>query len=204
MSAGMSEVQQFAGYSVVPLPDEQGQSSEDLFQRRLNRLQSGKVSRNVLWVGEGESHALPMRDRRRAPERRSRRLVGVILYPLTEVLALATGFAGYGAALVARFQLQAHVPAVADLKLDPDLDMAVQVAAGFVLALVLGGLIGLRGPALISVKALGVVAGLLLFHNLVHLYPHLFELATSKAWVAQVLAQTRPHSLFWRGTSLVF
>lgn len=204
MSAGMSEVQQFAGYSVVPLPDEQGQSSKDVFQRRLNRLQTGKVSRNVLWVGEGESHALPTRERRRAPERRARRLVGAILYPLSEALALATGFVGYGVALLVRFHLQANVQAVADLKLDPDLDMAVRVAAGFVLALVLGGMVGLRARAMISVKALGAVAGLLLFHNLVHLYPHLFELATSKAWVAQVLTQTKPHSIYWRGTSLQF
>lgn len=195
----MSEVQQFVGYSVVPLPDEQGQSSKDLFQRRLNRLQTGKVSRHVLWVGEGESHALPMRERRR-PQSRMRELLGRLFYPLAEVMAVALGFLGYGLGLILRYHLQG----LPDPKANPDIDMAVQVIAGFLIAIVVGHLIGLRARSLISVKALGAVAGLLLFHNLVHIYPHLFQQATSKLWVSQVLAETKPHSLYWRGISLVF
>lgn len=195
----MAEVQQFVGYSVVPLPDEQGQSSKDLFQRRLSRLQSGKVSRNVLWVGDGESHALPTRERRR-PQSRMRELLGRLFYPLAEVMAVALGFAGYGLGLILRYHLQG----LPDAKSNPDIDMAVQVIAGFLIAIVVGHLIGLRARSLISVKALGAVAGLLLFHNLVHMYPHLFQQATSKLWVSEVLAQTKPHSLYWRGISLVF
>ena len=70
--------------------------------------------------------------------------------------------------------------------------------------MVFGYYMGLRGRELTPLKSLGAALGVLFFHNLVHMYPHVFVILCSKAWVNYVMQHTKAHSMVWRGINFVF
>lgn len=166
------------------------------FQDRLNRLNAGAAPRNVIWVGADEAYALPGQQRR-SPRTKRQRLAGWLSLQFRRALALSLGFAGYGAAMVARYQMGG----LADPVANPDIEMGIRFASAFLLATIVGRLLGIRFTALIYWKALGAAAGVTLFHDLVHLYPHFFALAAPQ-WTQDLLANSKPATLFWRGDYL--
>ena len=85
-----------------------------------------------------------------------------------------------------------------------DIEMLKMAATAFGIAVVASHLMGLRDRGLLVAKAIGVVAGMLFFHNLVHIWPQAFDRMFSPIWVARVLTETEPHSLLWRGVSFPF
>jgi hypothetical protein len=178
------------------------ESSQEIFQRRLQRVTSGRAPKHVIWVGSNEAYAMPERAR---PGRKAGRRAGGgsvlrnAIYPLARVWALVLGFLSYGLEQVARYQ----VSGLPDPTANPDMDMVVQVIGAFAIAMVLGHFLGLRGRNFSSLKSLGAALGLLAFHNLVHVYPQVFDRLTSPMWVTYVVTHTKAHSLVWRGISFV-
>lgn len=171
----------------------------ELFQKRLKRLTDGEAPRNVLWVGTDEYFEIPAKARPRKP-RGLVALVANALYPVSVMAAVGLGFVSHGIVLMARY----HLNGLPDAAANPDIEMVAQLVMAFALAMVLGHFVGLRTKNFTSLKSLGAALGLLFFHNVVHLYPQVFDSLCSKAWVNYMVTQTEAHSMVWRGISFVF
>jgi hypothetical protein len=171
----------------------------DSFHRRVDRVTSGASARHVIWVGADECHAIPPKVH---VVRKSAltRLASNAGYPISLVMAVALGFFGHGLDLVVRY----HLNGLPDAKANPDIEMLSQVVIGFALAMVAGYALRLRSSELTTLKLLGAVLGVLMFHNLVHLWPEVFATICSKVWVNDVVSHTKAWSLVWRGISFTF
>lgn len=86
---------------------------------------------------------------------------------------------------------------VPDWNASPDLAMLKQLVRGYVLTF--GYLLGLCSLALTSLKT----AGVLFFHNAVHMYPQVFTEMTSEVRVTQKTTHTKAHALLWRAISFI-
>ena len=165
------------------------------FAARLARIEKSVASaRQLLFVGVDEVYWMPRRDRRARPSR-GRAFLGNLLYPVSLVAAVALGALSHGLGQVVRF----HVQGMPDRAANPDIEMLVQIILGIVLSMVLGLALGLNSKAFTALKSVGVVLGLLLFHNAVHLWPRPFAQVTSEIWVNQIVSHTKVYSLVWRG-----
>ena len=171
----------------------------DLFQKRLKRLTEGEVPRNVLWVGTDEYFEVPAKTKKLKP-RGLKALAENAQYPFSVLAAVALGVASHGLVLMARYQIQG----LPDPKANPDIEMVAQIVMAFALSMMLGHFVGLRAKNFTTLKSLGAALGLLFFHNLVHLYPHVFGVLCSTSWVNYVTTHTHAHSMVWRGISFVF
>lgn len=170
------------------------------FTARLARIEAAAGGRKTtLYVGPDEHYVF---DR---PER-SRRRSGVIAvlmnasYPLSMVLAFGLGVLAFAIGRCIRF----HLTGVAEAPPDPDTEMLLQLGTGLAIAAVMGAVDQMKAFEYMIAKSLGVVAGLLAFHNLVHLYPDLFKVLFSPIWVTKTVTTTEPFSLLWRGISFTF
>jgi hypothetical protein len=171
----------------------------ELFQKRLKRLTDGEAPRNVLWVGTDEYFEIPAKSKPRKP-RGLAALIANAIYPISVMAAVSLGIIAHGLVLMLRYQIQGLPNANAN----PDIEMVAQLAMAFALSMVLGHFTGLRAQNFTSLKALGAGLGLLFFHNLVHMYPQVFDILFSKSWVNYVTQHTHAHSMVWRGISFVF
>lgn len=168
------------------------------FQARLARIQAGQgFTKATVYVGMESAFTYVPSNRRRAGMGQVARNAGFALsFPMT----LLVGFLSYGleryAALV--------FGGLPDPNSNPDIVMVQIAATAFGIAVVATHLMGLRDRGLLIAKILGVAGGMLFFHNLVHLWPSVFDHIYSPIWVAKVVSETEPHSLLWRGVSFRF
>lgn len=166
------------------------------FVARLARVKHNLASsRQLLFVGVDEVYSMPRRDRKPRPST-VKALLGNVMYPVSMVAALALGALSHGLGQVARFHVQVMPDAAS-----PDIEMLVQVMLGIVIAMVLGLALRLNSTAFTMLKSVGVVLGLLMFQNAVHLWPRHFAALTSEPWVTQIISHTKPFSILWRGIS---
>ena len=171
-----------------------------IFETRLQRIAEHARSRTqILHAGEGLSFVVPLR-KRKPRHGLGATLLRMVWYPLSAVLALMLGMASHLLGMVLRF----YVHGLNGWSPDPDIDAVAQVVLGFALAVVLGYLTGFGAARLTGIKVVGVVAGVLLYHNAVHLFPQAFAQITSPPWVSQVMTQTKANSLIWRGICIPF
>ena len=170
------------------------------FAARLARVEENIASaRQLLWVGVDEVYSMP----RRARKVRVTGLRGLVqnaIYPLSMMAAVVLGAVSHGIGQIARF----HVQGLPDLHGNPDIETLGQVTLGIVISMALGYVFKLQSKSFMTLKSAGAVIGMLFMHNAVHLYPKAFAVMTSAMWVNQVVSQTRPHSMLWRGISFVF
>ena len=172
--------------------------SHSEFAARLARIErDAATSTQRLFVGVDEVYQVPLR------VRKVRRSGGEIAFHKVGVLfemafAMGLGAVAHGIGQIGRFILHGVPTATAN----PDQEMLVQVLIGFGVATMLGSVLGVRWNERPFLKAVGAACGVLFLHNAVHLYPEMFEAATSKAWVDQIIAHTRAHSILWRGVSI--
>ena len=170
------------------------------FAARVARIEQNIASaRQLLFVGVDEVYSMPRRDRNPKVSR-GRVLLGKLMSPLTFVAALAMGALAHGAGQVLRY----HVQGLADLNANPDVDMMVQTALGLAIALVAGLALGMSSKIATALKAVGVLGGVLFFHNAVHLWPQRFVPLTSEEWVNQIVSHTTEFSVMWRGATVPF
>lgn len=169
------------------------------FARRVARINSGAASsKRTLFVGMDETYVIPVKPgkaRKSAGSSLSNAMV-----PLSLILAFGIGAVAHGLAMVARF----HLIGLPKVKASPDMEMLTQFVLGFLLALVCAKALKLKDPAQQVARSLGVVAAVLLSHNLVHAYPEEAGRVFTPLWVADVVTSTKPHSLLFRGLSFTF
>lgn len=169
------------------------------FVARVARVKRNLASsEQLLFVGVDEVYSMPRRERK-ASTSRGRAMFGNLIYPMSMVAAVLLGAVSHGLGQVARF----HIQGMPDLKANPDIEMLVQTVLGILILMVLGFVLGLNSKTFTTLKSVGVVVGLLTFHNAVHLWPRLFAVLTSEIWVNQVITTTKLYSVVWRGISFV-
>lgn len=158
----------------------------------------GRINKGAQWVPEGVVHQ-PSR-RRKSGRHRSpvARLFGLFTLPM----CLSLGLLSLLVARWGRFALMGLQP--------PELDMAPQtlaIDAGVALAIcfLLAQITGLKSVKQLCVAALGLSAGLLGLHLLVHRAPESFSQLFTPEWVAMVTTSTDPNSpLFMSLSALPF
>jgi hypothetical protein len=169
------------------------------FAARIARIEKGVSSATqLLYVGVDEVYAMPRRDRRPKPSQ-GKVLITNVLYPVSLVAAVILGAVSHGIGQVARF----YVSGVPDLKANPDVEMLVQIILGVAISMVLGFALGLNSRAFTTLKSIGVICGMLFFHNAVHIWPRHFAALTSELWVNQMVTHTKEFSLMWRGITFL-
>ena len=169
------------------------------FHDRISRIRAGQgFTKATVYVGQDLSFVYTPPNRQRSGG--LGQVVANAGYALSFPFCAAIGLLSHGLERYLTFQL-AGLP---DPRNSVDAEMVRMAVAGFLLAVVLCHLLGLRDRGLLLPKLLGVAFGMLFFHNFVHLWPHLFEAIFSSIWVAKITAMTEPHSLVWRGISFPF
>jgi hypothetical protein len=168
------------------------------FQARLARIQAGKgFTKTTVYVGMDTAFTYLPQGRRKAGMAQVAGNMGLALgFPM----AMAVGFLSFGLERYFAFVLGGQP----DPRASIDIEMLKMAATAFGIAVVASHLMGLRDRGLLVAKAIGVAGGMLFFHNLVHIWPQVFERMFSSLWVAKVLAETQPHSLLWRGVCFPF
>lgn len=169
------------------------------FQDRIARILSGQgATKATVFVGQELSFTYQPANRRGGQGLAEvARNAG---YALSFPVCLLAGTLSHGIERYAEFVFRGLPSPPAN----PDVEMVKVAVTSLCIAIVLTHLVGLRDRALFLPKMLGVAAGMLFFHNFVHLWPQVFDLLFSPLWVAKVTAMTEPHSLLFRGISIAF
>jgi hypothetical protein len=170
------------------------------FQDRIARIAAGQgSSRATVFVGQDYSFSWQPRHRRRrgAGVQGALRNVG---HALSFPLCMALGFLSHALERYSEWVFLGVPQAASNI----DIDMARIALTGAVFSIVLTHLLGLRDRSLLVPKLLGVAAGMLFFHNLVHAWPAVFDQIFSPIWVARVTSMTEPASLWFREVSYPF
>ena len=169
------------------------------FQDRLTRIQSGQgFTKSTVYVGLDTAFTYV------PPGRHGTvglsQVVNNAGYALSFPFCMALGFACHGLERYATYQLVGMPDPLANL----DFEMLKMAVLAFAMTVVISHLMGMRERGLLLPKLLGVATGMLFFHNVVHLWPRLFEPVFSTMWVSWVTSSTEPSSLLWRGISFPF
>jgi hypothetical protein len=174
-------------------------AQHDEFQDRIARILSGQgATKATVYVGQEISFAyVPANRQGGGGLGQVARNAG---HALTFPACILAGIGAHGMERYADFVLRG-LPRVPQ---NADVEMMKVAMTSLCIAIVLTHLLGLRERALLVPKILGVAAGMLFFHNFVHLWPHLFDRLFSPLWVAKVTAMTEPQSLLFRGISIAF
>ncbi len=169
------------------------------FMARLNRIEKGiGSSKSTLYVGLDETI---MADSKQS-EKLKKQAAAVPVKPLGMfgiMVSLISGLLAVGTALYLRFLLTGE----AGPQDNVDMTMAVNGGAALLIALFAGFMLKMPLVRFSPVAAIGILAGVVGFHNLVHLYPAQFAEVFSPVWVEQVVNATPANSIIWRGQTFV-
>jgi hypothetical protein len=167
------------------------------FSARIARIERGTgICKSTLFVGMDEVYSVNYADRGR---RRESRLANA-WYPISVAMTFVVGAASD---LVLRWidWMTKGVPAVAA---DPGYAMVTGFFTALIVSLILGALLGIRVSERLGLRAAGIVAGMLGWHNAVHAWPDVFATAFSPLWVGVITGMTEPQSIYWLGNSIGF
>lgn len=172
----------------------QGQAT---FNARVARINAGHVScmprpgvsdgTGGGWMAKGEASRIGRR-------RRAKRGKAT---PLAVVFSLCLGVLSYVLSQYAGF----HLMGMPDTSLSSDTRLAVDAVAAVAALLALSQVFSASSKLLVAVRLVGIAAAMAMMHNLVHLYPDIFELAASRDWVKTIKALSEPNSILFRGVS---
>jgi hypothetical protein len=165
------------------------------FLSRLARIESGTgSSKSTLYVGvDGTVMASS-----KANAKLKKQALAAPTKPLglfAAILSLVLGGMALGLALYLRFTITGE-PGPLD---NADISMAMNGGAALFIALFGGFMLKLPLWKYTPISAIGVLAGVVGFHNLVHVYPSQFSDLFSPGWVDQVVTSTPANSIIWRG-----
>jgi hypothetical protein len=172
------------------------------FSARLARIESGiGSSKSTLYVGMDETYAVTYGRRGHGHARGSSvtdtfRKIG---YPIIVMLAFLIGVAANLAARLVDF-IWNGLPSAAD---NIDMQMAMNFGTALILSSVLGLFFRIRIRDFVMVRLIGIGAGVLMLHNVVHAYPQYFTPVFSPEWVSHIVSSTEAGSIVWRGVSIV-
>lgn len=167
------------------------------FLARLARIESGTASsKSTLFVGLDETilvnhkaNAKLLKKANAVPQKR--------LGPLETLLCVLLGVFSLALGLYIRFSITGSGSPLAS----PDIEMAINGGLGLAITLFSGYFLRMPLLKMLPVGAVGVMAGVVAFHNLVHFYPEKFAEMFSPIWVEQVITTTDANSILWRGVS---
>lgn len=170
------------------------------FSARIARINAGAAhTRTTVYVGVDDAFSFVPKAR----VVRGEGLAGTLQnagYPLSFAASVLIGIVAHAVTVWFRFKLTG----MPDPAADPTTEMGVMLALGFTVALVAGYILGLSSRETMPMKSLGVVLGMLFFHNAVHAWPQAFEQAFTKVWVNHIVTSTEAQSLLFRGISFTF
>lgn len=167
------------------------------FHARLARIESGAASsKTTLYVGMDETilvnnkaNARLLKKATAVPQKRLG-LMELLLCIVLGVFSLVLG-------LYIRFSITGS----ADPLGSPDMEMMINGGLGLAITLFSGYFLRMPLLKMFPVGAVGVMAGVMAFHNLVHIYPEKFAEMFSPIWVEHVITATDANSIIWRGVS---
>jgi hypothetical protein len=167
------------------------------FADRLSRIEAGVGSaKTTLYVGLDEAYTVKYRPRGNGVVD-TRRTSGVFIKSLSGFLV------GVSANAAARW-LDYFLTGLPDASKDIDVTLTMEFLIAVMLSAIIGVFLGIGLRKLMVARLLGIAAGILGLHNLVHAYPAPFEMAYSTEWVDSLLNTTEAHSILWRGASISF
>lgn len=170
-------------------------SQKNEFLSRLSRIEAGTASsKSTLYVGVDGTVMASSKDSAKL----KKQAAAVKAQPMgmfAVILSIGFGIAAVITALYLRFAATGETGPLTN----SDLTMGINGGVAFAIAM-FGGFL-LRMPLLkyTPVCAVGVMVGVVGFHNLVHVYPTQFANLFSPIWVDQVVAATPANSIIWRG-----
>ncbi len=170
------------------------------FSARLARIESGVgSSKSTLYVGMDETYSVSYG--RRGAQKRGNSVADSIRnlgYPIMVILAFLVGVAANVAARLVEFRMNG-LPTAAD---NIDVQMAINFGVALMIASVLGTVFRIGIRDFVMVRLMGIAAGVLGLHNVVHAYPQYFEQVFSTIWVSHITTATEAGSIVWRGVSI--
>ena len=174
-----------------------GQKNE--FLSRLARIESGVgSSKSTLYVGLDGTIMASSRDNAKL----KKQALAVPAKPLgvfAAILSMVFGALALGLTLYLRFSITGEAGPLDN----SDLVMMVNGGAALAIALFCGYMVRMPMLKYTPICAVGVMAGLVGYHNLVHVYPTEFAQMFSTIWVDQVVSATSVNSIIWRGETFV-
>lgn len=174
-------------------------SQKDEFLSRLARIEAGVgSSKSTLYVGVDGTIMASSKDNAKL----KKQAITTPARPLGlfgGMFSVVFGAMALGIALYLRFSLTGQAGSLDN----PDLFMAQNGGVALVLAVFCGYMVKMPMLKYAPICAVGVLAGLVGYHNLVHVYPTEFAQMFSAMWVEQVVTATSPHSIIWRGETFI-
>ena len=169
------------------------------FLARLNRIEKGiGSSKSTLYVGLDETILINSKANaklKKQSEAEPAKPLGIF----AAILSVLFGAAIVGLVAYLRFYFTGEATPLAA----SDMMMAVHGSIALTIALFAGFMVKMPLLKYTPVAAMGVVLGLVGFHNLVHVYPAQFASMFSPIWVEKVVTTTEAHSIIWRGVTYV-
>ncbi|MGY3436626.1 MULTISPECIES: hypothetical protein [unclassified Marinovum] len=172
----------------------QGQAT---FNARVARINAGHVScmprpgvsdgSGGGWMAKGEASRIGQR----------RRVTRGKATPLAFVVSLVLGVLSYVLSQYAWF----HLMGLPDTSMTSDIRMAVEAVAAVAVLLALSQVFSASSKLLVAVRLVGIALAMVTLHNLVHIYPDIFEMAVSRDWVNTIKSMSEPNSILFRGVS---
>jgi hypothetical protein len=170
------------------------------FQARLARINAGQgFTKSTVYVGMETTFSYTPPNRKKAGislAMPSANIGAMFGFPF----AMLAGFVAHGVERYADFALFGLT--------DPTtlswFAVARMAGVALVLSMLVMYLLRLRDRELVIAQALGVVAGVVAFHNLAHGLPELCGQVFSPEWVEMMTSATRPGSLYFMGSSFQF
>lgn len=169
------------------------------FSARLARIESGAgSSKTTLYVGMDETYAVSYGRRGVQRGNSVADTIRNLGYPLMVIIAFVVGVTANLAARLADFMMNG-LPTATD---NIDIQMAIDFGTAFVVSSVLGVFFRIGIRDFMMVRLIGIAAGTLAMHNIVHAYPQYFEPVFSQLWVSHIMTSTDAASIVWRGVSI--
>ena len=120
-------------------------------------------------------------------------------YPAAIVGSALVGMLAVFVARYVRFHIMGGTLAGDDADITMLIDGGIGAACGFLLF----AMLRFEGKEFKAAQTFGIVAMVMVMHNLVHWAPGVFNTIFSPAWTEDVIAYTEPNSILFRGNSFV-
>jgi hypothetical protein len=170
------------------------------FSARLSRIETGTgSSKSTLYVGADETYAVTYRQRGQKKGSPVSNGVRKIAYPLIAILAFAIGIASNVLARLADFMLNG----LPDGTENVDLMLGLHFVAALMISSIIGVFFRFSISDFMVTRMIGIGAGMIGLHNVVHTHPQYFEPIFSAAWVNYIINSTEAATIIWRGASIV-
>lgn len=155
---------------------------------------------NAARVADFQARAQALTQARQAANPRSRSRLRPSLwenakYPASIVMAFALGLFAVALSRYVRYHLQGGSLTGEDTDLILMIDGGLAAMVGFAIR----QMFRFEAKVFITSHTVGIVAMIVAMHNLVHYAPDAFAAVYSPDWVEQVIAETPPNSIIFRG-----